>query len=316
MARGDRLTPTPSAAAPVARAYAMLAAAMLFWAGNAIAGRLVRDDIPPATLSLMRWIGALALLLPFAWAHLVRDRKILLAAWPRVVVIGLLGVAAFNALYYLGLHSTTASNGLLLQALIPALVLICDRSFFGVHPPWSALVGVAVSTLGVVIIVFRGDPALLGGFVLGRGDAIILAAVVVWALYTSLLRTKPAAHPLAFLAATFAVGVVALVPLAVAELAGGARVIWTPTTLAVVGYVAVFPSLLSYLLFGAGVAALGAGRAGQTLNLMPLFGALLASALLGERLYVYHAIGMAMILIGLAIGLIGARSGQAKPISP
>lgn len=281
---------------------------MLFWAGNAIAGRLVRDDIPPATLSLMRWVGALALLLPFAWGHLVRDRAVLIAAWPRVVVIGLLGVAAFNALYYFGLHYTTASNGLLLQALIPTLVLVCDRLIFGIRPGWSAVAGVAVSTVGVAVIVFRGDPALLVGFVLGRGDAIILVSVVVWALYTSLLRTKPDAHPLAFLAATFMAGLVALLPLSVAELAGGARLHWTPTTIAVVGYVAVFPSLLSYLLFGAGVAALGAGRAGQTINLMPLFGALLAAALLGETLHGYHAIGMALILVGLAIGLLGARA--------
>ncbi|WP_294294584.1 DMT family transporter [uncultured Sphingomonas sp.] len=290
------------------RPYAMLAAAMLFWAGNAIAGRVVRDDIPPATLSLMRWVGALALLLPFAWPHLVRDRAILIAAWPRVVVIGLLGIAAFNAIYYFGLHYTTASNGLLLQALIPTLVLICDRLIFGIRPGWSAVAGVAVSTIGVAFIVFRGDPALLTGFVLSRGDAIILVAVVVWALYTSLLRTKPDAHPLAFLAATFAVGLAALLPLAVAELTSGAQLRWTSTTVAVVGYVAVFPSLLSYSLFSAGVAALGAGRAGQTINLMPLFGALLAAALLGETLHGYHAIGMALILIGLAIGLLGARA--------
>ncbi|KQN24886.1 permease [Sphingomonas sp. Leaf33] len=286
----------------------MLAAAMLFWSGNAIAGRLVRDDIPPATLSLMRWAGALVLLLPFAWGHLVRDRAILLAAWPRVVAIGLLGVAAFNALYYLGLHYTTASNGLLLQALIPTLVLVCDRLIFGVRPGWSAVAGVAVSTIGVAVIVFRGDPALLTGFVLGRGDALILTAVVIWALYTSLLRTKPAVHPLAFLAATFAVGLTALVPFAIAELARGAQVNWTPTTIAVVGYVAVFPSLLSYLLFGAGVAALGAGRAGQTINLMPLFGALLAAALLGEALHGYHAVGMTLILAGLVVGLLGNRA--------
>ncbi|MFD1787349.1 DMT family transporter [Sphingomonas floccifaciens] len=290
------------------RAYAMLAAAMLFWAGNAIAGRLVRDDIPPATLSLLRWTGALAILLPFAWSKLVRDRAILLAGWPRVVAIGLLGVASFNALYYLGLHDTTASNGLLLQALIPALVLVCDRLIFGTRPGWGAVAGVAISTIGVGIIVFRGDPALLTGFVLGRGDALILTAVVIWALYTSLLRTKPAAHPLAFLAAIFMVGLVALIPLAIAEIVSGATIRATPTALGVIAYVAIFPSLLSYLLFNAGVAAIGAGRAGQVINLMPLFGALLAAVLLGERLRAYHAVGMAMILAGLIVGLLRRQS--------
>lgn len=293
----------PDATIAARRAYAMLAAAMLFWAGNAIAGRLVADDVPPATLSLLRWIGALAILLPFAWRPLVRDRARLLAAWPRVVAIGLLGVAAFNAIYYLGLHHTTASNGLLLQALIPTLVLVTDRLFFGVRPAGVTVAGVAVSTLGVAVIVFRGDPALVVRFVLGRGDAIILCAVVVWAIYTSLLARRPAAHPLAFLAATFLVGVIGLTPLAIAELAGGATIRWSPRAIGVIAYVAIFPSLLSYLLFNAGVAAIGAARAGQAINLMPLFGALLAAALLGERLHPYHAAGMALILAGLAIGL-------------
>ncbi len=291
----------------------MLAAAMLFWAGNAIAGRLVRDDIPPATLSLMRWMGALALLLPFAWGHLRRDAPALIAAWPRVLAIGLLGVAAFNALYYLDLHDTTASNGLLLQALIPALVLVTDRLIFGTRPGWAAVAGVAASTLGVGVIVFRGDPALLTGFVLRRGDAIILVSVVVWALYTSLLQTKPKAHPLAFLAATIAAGLCALGPLAAWELASGATLRFTPTALGVIAYVAVFPSLLAYLLFGAGVAAIGAGRAGQAINLMPLFGALLAAGLLGERLHAYHALGMTMILLGLGIGLLRRRQSVTSP---
>ena len=127
------------------RAYAMLACTMLLWAGNAIVGRVVRDDIPPATLSLLRWSGALALLLPFAWSRLTTDRALLAAGWRRVAILGLIGVASFNTLYYLGLHSTTASNALLLQALIPGLVLLCDRAVFGIRPGRTAVIGVGSS---------------------------------------------------------------------------------------------------------------------------------------------------------------------------
>ena len=289
------------------RAYAMLACVMLFWAGNAIVGRLVRDDIPPATLSLLRWSGALALLLPFAWAHLRTDRAALLARWPRVVGLGLIGVASFNTLYYLGLHDTTASNGLLLQALIPGGVLIMDRAMFGIRPARAAILGVVVATLGVAVIVFRGDYHLLTSLALGRGDLIILIAVALWALYTSLLKTKPVVHPFSFLAATFAVAVVALTPVAALEFASGARVHWTGTVVAAIAYVAILPSLVAYLLFNQAVAMIGAGAAGQAINLMPLFGALMAAVLLGEALHGYHAVGMTMILIGLVVGLWGSR---------
>ena len=294
------------------RAYAMLACVMLFWAGNAIVGRLVRDDIPPATLSLLRWSGALALLLPFAWQHLRNDRAALVAHWPRVVGLGLIGVASFNTLYYLGLHDTTASNGLLLQALIPGGVLIMDRAMFGIRPARASIVGVVIATLGVAVIVFRGDYHMLTSLALGRGDLIILVAITLWALYTSLLKTKPAVHPFSFLAATFAVAVIALTPVAALEFANGARVHWTGTVVAAIAYVAILPSLVAYLLFNQAVAMIGAGAAGQAINLMPLFGALMAALLLGEALHGYHAIGMAMILAGLVVGLTGSRMPVEK----
>ncbi len=294
------------------RAYAMLACVMLFWAGNAIVGRLVRDDIPPATLSLLRWSGALALLLPFAWGHLKADRAALVARWPRVVGLGLIGVASFNTLYYLGLHDTTASNGLLLQALIPGGVLIADRLIFGIRPARVAILGVVIATLGVAVIVFRADYHMLTTLALGRGDLIILFAITLWALYTSLLKTKPAVHPFSFLAATFAVAVAALAPVAALEFASGARVHWTGTVVAAIAYVAILPSLVAYLLFNQAVAMIGAGAAGQAINLMPLFGALMAAVLLGEALHFYHAIGMAMILAGLVVGLAGSRMPADK----
>ncbi len=289
------------------RAYAMLACVMLFWSGNAIIGRAIRDDIAPATLSLFRWSGALLLVLPFAWRHLATDRAALVARWRIVVVLGLIGVATFNTLYYVGLHDTTASNGLLLQALIPAGVLIADRLIFGIRPRWLAVIGVIVATCGVAVIVFRGDYHLLTRLALGRGDVVILGAVVLWAVYTSLLKTKPQVHPLTFLAATFAVAVIALTPVAALEFAGGARPQFSGRVVLAIAYVAIFPSLIAYLLFNVSVARIGAGAAGQAINLMPLFGALLAATLLGEALHAYHAVGMAMILAGLVLGITASR---------
>ncbi|MHA6721846.1 DMT family transporter [Sphingomonas sp. RS2018] len=307
----DRAAPVAGTDRSYLRAYTMLACVMLFWAGNAIVGRLVRDDVPPATLGWLRWTGALLLLLPFAWRHLANDWPALRQGWRRVLLLGLLGVASFNTLYYLGLHDTTASNGLLLQALIPGLVLIVDRILFGIRAGPIVILGVVLATCGVAVIVFRGDPHLLSGFALGRGDATILGACVVWAFYTSLLKTKPAASPLGFLAATMAVAVVALAPVALAEHFAGAHIRWSGTVLLAIAYVAVLPSLVAYLLFNQAVAMVGAGAAGQAINLMPLFGALLAAGLLGEALHPFHAAGMALILAGLVTGVAGMRRSRA-----
>nr|WP_089219656.1 DMT family transporter [Sphingomonas laterariae] len=297
---------------PAVRAYIMLAFVMLFWAGNAIVGRAVRDDIPPFTLAFVRWTGGLLLLLPFAWGHLRRDWPKLLAGWKPVLLLGLIGVAGFNGFLYWGLHYTTATNGLLFQAAIPALVLGLGALAFGDRAgPWQ-IAGVVLSTIGVVLVIVRADLHVLTGLRLGFGDALILCGVLCWAFYTSMLRTRPAVHPFSFLAATFLIAALAMLPLSISEARAIAVIDWRPDVLGAFAYVAIFPSVIAYFLFNSAVDTIGAGRAGQTISLMPLFGAGLAAGLLGEPLHSYHLVGMGLILAGIAMAALLHRAPAAS----
>ena len=283
------------------RAYVLLAAVMLFWAGNAIVGRAVRDDIPPFTLALVRWAGALLILIPFVYPLLREDAPALLRHWKQTLMLGLLGVAGFNGFLYLGLHQTTATNGILIQAGIPPLILILNFLLFRERARWMQAFGLTLSTIGVIVVVVHADLDALIHMQFGRGDVLILCAVVVWSLYASLLRLRPPVHPLSFLAATFVVGALAMLPLAIGEWEEGLRIVWRPMTFAAFAYVATLPSLVAYHFFNQAVAMIGAGRAGQMINLMPLFGSLLAAFVLGEPLHAFHFAGMALILVGIAL---------------
>ena len=292
------------------RAFALLGLVMAFWAGNSIVGRAVADDVPPFTLALVRWTGALALVLPFALRTLRHDGAALREAWRVVLALGLLGVAAFNALLYSGLHFTTASNALLLQAAIPALVMLLDRWVFKVRSGWLQIVATALSTLGVLVVIFRGDWTAALALDLNRGDALVLCAVVAWALYTILLRLRPQVRPISLIAVTFAIGVAAMAPLSAWEIARGARVEFGwPVALAFL-YVALFPSVISYSIYNSAAQVVGPARAGQAITLMPLFGALLSAVLLGERLHPYHALGMALICFGIVLGAVTLMRGR------
>lgn len=282
--------------------YATLAAVMLFWSGNFIVGRAVQGAIPPFTLALVRWTGAALILAPFAWRHLRVDRGLLAAEWKIVLLLGLVGVAAFNGFVYAGLHHTTATNGLLLQAAIPALVLLFDRLFFGQRSAPIQIASVLLSITGVILIVLHGNPLAILSIGLNIGDLLVLCGVVSWAIYTSLLKLRPASHPLSFLLVAFMVGIVAMAPLAALEWLNDARVQWSWGTAGAFAYVALLPSLAAYILYNAAVQDLGAGPAGQTITLMPLFGAFLAAGLLGEMLHAYHLTGMALILGGIVLG--------------
>lgn len=294
------------------RPYATLALVMLMWSGNFIVGRAVQGAIPPFTLALARWSGAAALLLPFAWPHVRADQRVLAANWRIVLLLGLTGVAAFNALIYSGLRFTTASNGLLLQAAIPALVLLFDRTVFGQRFTALQVFAVLLSMVGVALIVLRGDPGAILGLTFNIGDLMILAATACWAAYTSLLRLRPPCHPLVLLLATFAIGIAVMLPLSAWELAHGATIRVTPATVGAIVYVAVLPSLVAYILYNAAVRDLGAAAAGQTITLLPLFGALLAAALLDERLHAFHAVGMSAILGGIVLGALAGRRRLAE----
>lgn len=286
---------------PAQRAYLMLGLVMLFWAGNSIVGRAVHDEIPPFTLALVRWTGALVLLCPFALRHMIAERAIITRHWRAILLLGLLGIAAFNALLYSGLRHTTAANALLLQALIPPLVLLLGALFFRDRASRAQIAGVALSTLGVVAIVFRSDPMAIIQLRFGQGDGLILIACLAWAIYTVCLRLRPPLHPASFLFMTFAIGALAMAPLSLGEMRMGATVAWGPPVLAAFAYVALFPSLIAYFLYNSAVAQIGAGAAGQTISLMPLFGALLAIFLLDEELQAYHIMGMVLILGGVTV---------------
>lgn len=301
------MIPTPPAGRRQWLSFAALALVMLLWAGNSIVGRAVRDDVPPFTLAFIRWTGALVVVLPFAWRHLSRDGAALLRHWKIVLALGLVGVAAFNGLLYSGLRHTTATNALLLQAAIPALVLLFDRTVFGLRATRRQALGVIVSTLGVLVIITRGLPETLLGFQLGGGELLILTAVLAWSLYTSLLKLRPEIHPLSFLIATFAIAAVAMAPLTAHEWQQGERIVWGPLALGSMAYVALLPSAVAYGLYNAAVADLGAGRAGQAITLMPLLGALLAAALLDEPLLRFHFLGMVLILVGIVVASVRLR---------
>jgi drug/metabolite transporter (DMT)-like permease len=291
------------------RAFLLLGLVMLLWAGNAIVARAVRHDVGPFTLAFVRWAGASLVLLPFAVAPLRRDWRAIVRGWKAIVLLGLLGIAAFNALLYSGLKYTPATNALLLQASIPPAVMLADRVLFGVRSNWGQALGVLASVLGVVVIVFRGDPASALRLHFGLGDALVLCAVAVWALYTVLLRLRPAISPVSFIATTFFIGVVAMAPFAMWEWHLGQVPVLSPRIAGAFIYVALLPSLLSYFIYNHAAGVVGPTRAGQAITMMPLFGAFLSAALLGETLHPFHFAGMALILVGIAVGMI---SGAAK----
>lgn len=279
----------------------LLVFATLFWSGNFVLGRAVHEHVPPIALSFWRWVLALLLLMVFAGAQLRRDLPVLRAHWRLLLVLSFLGTATFNALVYCGLHTTTATNAVLMQSVMPVLIVFGSLWIFRESVRPLQVAALALSLAGVATIAARGSLDALLALSLVPGDGLVLLAVVFYALYSVLLRRRPAVHPLSFIAATFALGALMLLPPYVYEHVAVAPLRLDGMTLAAVAYVGVFPSLLAYLCFNRAVELIGANRAGQYLHLMPLFGSTLAALFVNERLQAFHLAGALLIAAGIVL---------------
>jgi drug/metabolite transporter (DMT)-like permease len=283
--------------------YVFVVLAVLSWAGNAIVGRLAPDSgIPPIALNFWRWAVAFVVLAPFAIGALGAQWRLLLAHWRLVTLFGVAGVAGFNALLYLALEETTVVQATLISAILPALVIASGRVFLGQPIGARQVAGVLLSFVGVAVIVARGDPAVLLGLVLNRGDLWMLIAVCFWAAQTLMLRFIPKAIDLmAFQVAAIGVGLVVALPFYVGETVGGRPMPVTWTAALMVAYIAVVASAGGYTLWNFGVIRIGPRSAGYFGNLYPVFGALLGIVLLGEPLHGYHLVGGAVVLAGILL---------------
>ncbi len=283
-------------------AYLLLTLTTLFWGGNFVVGRAVHESIPPISLAWWRWLVAALIILPLVIKPLWQSRHILRENWLKLGVMSLLGVTGFNTLVYLGLQTLPASNGILLLSAGPVFILMISWWFLGDRVRPIQILGMVLSLAGILVLVSKGAPwhfwSQLGS---GSGNLWILTAVVTWAIYSVMLKKRPAGlSGLAFFGLTTLVGWLLLTPFFLFEwLYLGHTTPVNSHSLLSIGYVALFASVAAFLFWNRGVEILGPNRAGYFIHLIPVWGILLASVFLGERLYLFHWIGMLLIFIGI-----------------
>jgi drug/metabolite transporter (DMT)-like permease len=288
-------------------AWGLLAAANLFWAGNIVLARGLGGQVPPVTLAYWRWTGAFLVAIGFAWPRLKTDVLVMLRHWKMMLVLSATGIASYNTMSYIGLTSTTALNALLLQSATPLIIIVWAYLLFRDTPTTRQVLGVLLSLVGVAVIAGQGSMEVLAHLRLNRGDLWVLAALAIYAFYCVTLRKRPAVHPLSFLVAAMGLGSLMMLPVMLWEFATGARIHGGALSYLAIAYTAVLPSFVAYLFFNRGVELIGAGRAGQSMHLMPLFGSVLAVLFLREQFEIYHAFGIAMIAAGIVLASLKAE---------
>lgn len=272
----------------------------LLWAGNFIAGRAISAAVPPVSLSLIRWCMAALCLLPFALKPFLQDRRHYLAYRWHILGTAITGVAAFNLLVYWGLHTTTATNGIILNSFIPFLVAIFGYLFYRHTLSAAQLLGMLVSLAGVLIVVSHGNLQILLTLAFAPGDLIIFLAMIFWALYTLWLKAIPAhINRTGLMLCQVLIALMFLVPLSVWESQTATIHLEDTHTWWILAYIGIFPSVIALLAYSKAVTLVGSVRASVFIHAMPIFGSILSTLLLREAFHGYQLLGMLTIFTGI-----------------
>ena len=269
----------------------------ILWGSNFVVGRAVHDAIDPISLNYIRWLIAFVLLAPLSWPALRRCWRLIAARWLWILVLSLLSVVSFNTLVYLALSMTTSAQGALIHAATPFVTMAFAMILIG--EPFCArqLGGSLLSFGGAVLVITDGVVSLS----FNHGDGLMLVTVLIWALFSVLLKQRPREVPaLALLSVVIAAGIIIQTPLYLVfggsflDLVGQA-----PEALAGAVYLGVAASALAYWLWDKGIEAAGPTAASQYFHLMPLSAAVMAWCVLHETLSTFQWVGAGLVLLGL-----------------
>ncbi|MFB6468486.1 DMT family transporter [Cytobacillus sp. Hz8] len=283
--------------------YILLVLANIIWGGNFVVGSIAKDYFPPFTFSLIRWLIAFVLLTPFLYKSLIRDHNILLKHKWALLLLSITGVSGYNTLLYLSLHWTTSINAAVINPITPIFIAILSVVILSERVEGAQMIGILFSIIGVLFIMTKGSFGNLASFSFNKGDLLVLLAVFVWALYSICLKKYAGTLPLysTFYVTTF-VGSILLIPFSLFELKFTSQpLIWNISSISILFYVGFFAAIVAFLSWNIGVTKVGAARAGNYLNLLPVFAAILAPILTNESIMWYQIVGGIIVIAGVVI---------------
>lgn len=300
----------------MSKPYLLLVLAPVFWGGNITAGKLAVGHIDPFMLIIGRWAGALLILIPIAWPHVVREWKEIKPGLPLLAMFGAFGFTGFNILMYNSSLHTSAVNGSMEQASIPVFVLLGNLIIFGVRPRLLQILGLIVTIVGVIWVATAGQPTRILSLDVNIGDTMVLIACFIYASYSLALKFRPKIHWLSFLAICAFFALIAAL-LSQVFIGGGIERFFsllpqiTPRGWLIIAYVMFFPSILAQLFYARGLEIVGANRASIFINLLPITGTILSVLLVRETFHTYHLVASILVISGIVLAEFGATR-QAK----
>lgn len=296
------------------KAYFYPLFAILFWAGNVVVSKMASHAISPVAITFYRLVLALAVMSSFVLIPVWNNRHTIKQYWKQLALGGFLSVSLFQFLSYQAASTTTATNMAIVTALIPLLTMILSSVMLKDRLSYGMLFGGALSFYGILYLLSHGSITDIWKQGVHLGDGLMLIAAAGYALYGVLLKRWKMPIPAwqsNFVQSSFAI--VYVLPFFIFLPASQMQL--NQQTIPLIVYASIFSSVLLSYLWIEGVRHLGPNRNSIFMNLLPLFTALIAVALLGEHLQLFHYIGGGLTLLGILIAQTIQKPIQFKSAS-
>ena len=287
--------------------YLLLTLAACFWGGNYVVGHLLVSQVDPILLSSARWILTAILLVALYHRQIGEQWAAMRRSFHIITFLALFGQVFFPLTLYIGLQYTSSLNAAIYLSTTPALVLLINKMVFREKISAQNIIGVIISSLGVIWLVMQGDLLHLDTLKnLNRGDMWTMGSAASWAVYCAFLRIKPQeVRGNAFVAVSATIGAGVLVPILIFSMARNgipavAEFSHSDVTMGLL-YLVIFPSWLSYLLWNKGIQAIGATRGEVFSHIIPLSGGLFSVLFLSVPLHSFHLVSALLIVCGIAL---------------
>ena len=285
---------------------------VVIWGVNFTVVKVVLREVDPLAFNALRFpFAALAVWVLMRWQGrrlLPRPRDRAKIAW-----LSVLGHVAYQVFFIIGLSITLAGNASLMLATVPMWIAILSPVLGHERFSWMVLGGVLVTMAGLTLVILGGASGMsLGGETL-RGDLCMLAAAVVWALYTVLGRRLVRRNgALEVTAWTLWLGTAALVVIGIPGLLRTDLTAISAGAWAGIAYAGVLAVGVAYFIWYRGVRRLGSSGTAVYSNLVPVAAILTAWLWIGETPRALQVVGAGVILAGIAVVRLAppARAGD------
>ncbi|MGQ3892715.1 DMT family transporter [Legionella sp. CNM-4043-24] len=273
----------------------------LFWGANFNAGKFVVGYMPPSVAASVRFsIATLLITFLVLW----KESDIMSVVKKNILaftVLGVIGVAGFNGLFFWGLKYTSPVNGALIMATNPIVTLLLAAIILKNTIQANQKAGMIFSLIGVVIVISNGSISMLSQVKISFGDLIILCANICWALYGVLARRfVKNSSPLITTAVTMGIGTIILLFFSINSITASEILNQDWQVYAALLYMAIFGSVLAYLFWNYGIEHLGASNTSIFFNLVPVF-TVIISLVGGGHISNMQILGGVLVLTGVLI---------------